>query len=299
MAGTVSDDLEVIKDYTGRDYRTVWQGPRAAFDDEFEGRLIRELLPSPPGWFVDVGAGYGRLYPTYTRPDRQVVMVDYAVNLLQAAAASRGAESGVYFVAANAYHLPFRAGSFDAGISIRTFHHMAKPQAFLNEFGRVFRGGADALLEYSNKRNLFRLLRHPRSSLRRDHQEYADLLFGTHPSYLRQLAASAGFDIGRSEGTGFFTRFVTERTAPATVLLKAAERITDSLLPDLAPVSFVELKKTAPSGPESRAVDLAEILQCPACGGGVEAGEQAMACVSCKRTYPRVGAVLDFKYRAE
>ena len=51
----MSDELEVIKDYTGRDYRTVWHGPRAAFDDRFEGKLIAELLPSEPGWFVDVG----------------------------------------------------------------------------------------------------------------------------------------------------------------------------------------------------------------------------------------------------
>jgi len=150
----------VIKDYTGRDYRTVWHGPRAAFDDRFEGKLIAELLPSEPGWFVDVGAGYGRLYPLYARPDRRVVLVDYAVNLLEVAAETYSGQDGLYFVAANAYHLPFRAGSFDAGLSNRTFHHMAHPQAFLDELGRVLRSGAHAVLEYSNKRNLLRVVRY-------------------------------------------------------------------------------------------------------------------------------------------
>jgi SAM-dependent methyltransferase len=290
---------EVIKDYTGRDYRTVWHGPRAAFDDRFEGRLIRELLPSEPGWFVDVGAGYGRLYPVYARPDRRVVLVDYAVNLLEAAAESHAAKDGVYFVAANAYHLPFRPGSFDAGISIRTFHHMASPQDFLAELGRVLRRGAHALLEYSNKRNVLRMARRGRSSLRRDHEEYGDLLFGTHPGYLRELASSAGFGIGRTAGTGFFTRFVTERTQKAAGALGALESVADRLLGglDLAPVSFAELVKRSGEAREP-AVGLAEILQCPACGGAVAENEGGMTCEACARTYPRVGAVYDFKHRA-
>src|SRR5205085_6553252 len=147
-------------------------------------------------WFVDVGAGYGRLYPLYARPDRRVVLVDYAVNLLEVAAEKLG-DADVAFVAANAYHLPFRAGSFAAGISIRTFHHMAQPHQFLDELGRVLRRGAHAVLEYSNKRNLLRMARYGPSSLRRDHEHWGELLFGTHPDHLRQLASSAGFDVGR------------------------------------------------------------------------------------------------------
>jgi SAM-dependent methyltransferase len=290
---------EVIKDYTGRDYRTVWHGPRAAFDDRFEGRLIRDLLPSEPGWFVDVGAGYGRLYPLYARPDRRVVLVDYAVNLLETAAENLSAEDGVYFVAANACHMPFRPGAFGAGISIRTFHHMASPQDFLGELGRVLRRGAHALLEYSNKRNLLRIARYGPSSLRRDHEEYGDLLFGTHPVYLRKLASSAGFDVGRTAGTGFFTRFVTERTQAAVGAFGALESVADRLLGglDLAPVSFAELVKTSGAAREAPAT-LADILQCPACGGAVAEDSAAMTCKACGRTYPKVGAVYDFKHRA-
>ena len=296
----MSDELEVIKDYTGRDYRTVWHGPRAAFDDRFEGKLIAELLPSEPGWFVDVGAGYGRLYPLYARPDRRVVLVDYAVNLLEVAAKTYAGQDGVYFVAANAYHLPFRPGSFDAGLSNRTFHHMADPQAFLDELARVLRSGAHAVLEYSNKRNLLRMVRYRGSSLRRDHEEYGDLLFGTHPDYLRQLASFAGFEVGRARGTGFLTRLITERTRRAAAAVGAVEAVADRLLGShgLAPVSFAELVKTRRDAREKPAGDLADLLQCPACGGRVEAGESGMTCESCERDYPRVGAVLDFRYRA-
>ncbi len=293
-----STDLDVIKDYSGRDYRTVWHGPRAAFEDRFEGKFIAEMLPHDGGWFVDVGAGYGRLYPLYAAEGRKVVMVDYAVNLLEEAARTLGAEHDVEFVAANAYRLPFRSASFDGGLSIRTFHHMVHPQRFLGEFGRVLRSGAHALLEYSNKRNVPRLLRYGRRSLRKDHEDYGDLLFGIHPAYFEELAASAGLTVDETRGTGFLSRVVTERTRPVVPLFAAAESGLDGVLGGgLAPVNFAHLHVGArPQEDPAPAAGLVELLQCPACGAAVRDEGDGMRCASCQRLYPRVGAVLDLRY---
>jgi SAM-dependent methyltransferase len=298
MGAMSSADLDVIKDYSGRDYRTVWHGPRAAFEDRFEGKLIEEMLPGAGGWFVDVGAGYGRLYPLYAAEGRKLVLVDYAVSLLEEAARTIGAGNGVEFVAANAYRLPFRPGSFDGGISIRTFHHMASPQRFLDEFGRVLRGGSHALLEYSNKRNVPRILRHGRRSLRKDHEDYGDLLFGVHPAYFEELAASAGLTVEETRGTGFLSRIVTERTRSAVPLFAAAESGLDAVLGrGLAPVEFVRLRAGArPAADPEPAAGLVDLLRCPACGGAVRDAADGMRCESCRRQYPRVGAVLDFRY---
>jgi len=297
-----STDLEVVKDYSGRDYRTVWHGPRAAFEDRFERKLIEEMLPGERGWFVDVGAGYGRLHPLYAAEGRKVVMVDYALSLLEEAARTLGGRGDVFFVAANAYRLPFRSGSFDSGFSMRTFHHMAHPERFLGEFARVLRGGSHALLEYSNKRNLPRMLRHGRSSLRKDHEEYGDLLFGTHPAYFEELAASAGMTVDHSRGTGFLSRIVTERTRPVVPLFAAAEAGADAVFGGrgLAPITFADLRvggdaRSSPDG-EPPAADLADMLQCPACGGALRATGDGMGCVSCERLYPKVGAVHDFRF---
>ena len=297
-----SADLEVIKDYSGRDYRTVWHGSRASFEDRFERKLIEKMVPSDGGWFIDVGAGFGRLYPLYAAEGRKIVMVDYAMNSLDEAARSLGADNGVYFVAANAYRLPFRSGSFDGGLSIRTFHHMAHPQRFLNEFARVLCSGSHALLEYSNKRNLLRMLRYGRRSFRMDHEEYGDLLFGTHPAYFAELATSAGLAVAHSRGTGFLSRLVTERTRFAVPLLAAAESALDAVFGScgLAPMNFADIRvggggRTPDSGASARG--LADMLQCPACGSAVVEGtEGGMRCASCERLYPKVGAVLDFRY---
>ena len=203
---------EVLKDYTGRDYRTVWQKPEAKFEDRFEEKIIEQMMPTKLGWFIDVGGGYGRLCPQYTREGRKVVLVDYATNLLDMAAREYGMNKDIFFIAANAYHLPFQDEVFDAAITIRTFHHMNLPLKFFQEFSRVLRSRSEVLFEYSNKRNILRILKNPRRSLRKDHEDLADWQFGTHPAYLRDIAKEAGFEVERTVGTAFFPRFLTEKT---------------------------------------------------------------------------------------
>ena len=297
----VKPGLEVIKDYSGRDYRTVWQGPRAAFDDRFESRLVEDLVSSAPGWFLDVGAGYGRLYPLYARGGRKVVMVDYALNLLEVAAQAHDGEDDVYFVAANAYHLPFRPLTFAAALSVRVFHHMAHPELFFAELGRVLGSDAHAVVEYSNKRNALRVLRHGRSALRSDHEAYGDLLFGTHPAFFAELAGAAGFTVGQTRGTGLLSRLVTARTEAAAPLVAALEAVLDRVFGsrDLGPVTFAELHKADAPAPDVRVGDeLVDILQCPACAGAVSTAAGGIRCLACTRLYPQIGSVYDFRHVA-
>lgn len=302
MSGGASP--EIIKDYNERDYRTVWaHGARSDFEDQFETALIRRLLSSDPGWLIDLGAGYGRLLPVYERPDRSVVMVDYAVNLLEIAAKTYVDRDDVSFVAANAYHLPFRPAVFSTGLSNRTFHHMAHPELFLDELARVMRPGSHVVLEYSNKRNALRVARYGRRSLREDHEHYGQLLYGTHPRLFERLAQSAGFETGARYGTGFFSRFLVERTKSAYRTLAVAETAADASLGklDLAPMHFVDLRRTngagAPVKEPARA--LTDILQCPVCGGDLEEAADRLGCTSCSREFPRVGAVLDLRHVGE
>ncbi len=289
--------LEVIKDYNATDYRTVWQKPEAIFSGRFEDRLARRLLATDPGWFVDIGAGYGRLHPLYARPGRRVVLVDYAANLIQLAAEALAGDESVWFVVADAYHLPFRDDVFAAGLSVRTFHHMTAPGAFLRECARVLNPGAHVVVEYSNKRNLPRLARHPRSALARDHEEYGHLHFGTHPAAFAELAAAAGFRVERTLGTGFLSRLVTERTRAAATPLAAAETALDVALGgvDLAPMSFADLVKGDGAAGARPALEFDDLLRCPSCAGELARQEGEMRCEGCGRAYSRDGRVLDFR----
>jgi ubiquinone/menaquinone biosynthesis C-methylase UbiE len=294
---------EVIKDYNGRDYRTVWShGARADFEDQFETELIRRLLSPEPGWLIDVGAGYGRLYPVVARPGRTIVMVDYALNLLEIAAATYRDRDDVHFVAANAYHLPFGDGVFSVGLSNRTYHHMAHPELFLTEFARVMRTSSHVALEYSNKRNVLRVLRYGRKSLRADHEHYGELLFGTHPQLFAEYAKSAGFEVTTTFGTGFFSRLLVDQTKAAYGALVTAEKLADGTLGrmDLAPMHFVDLRRVGDAKtPTSVPGTLADILRCPACRGSLDEAPGGLECNACRRQFPRVGHVLDLRHVGE
>ncbi len=290
---------EVIKDYNGRDYRTVWQKPHAAFEDRFEGGLTKRLLTDAPGWFIDIGAGYGRVYPLYKRVGRKSVLVDFAMNLLDMATESYGKDGDVYFVAANAYHLPFKNGVFSGGVSIRTLHHMNKPDTFLNECGRVMRAGGHVCMEYANKGNIARLFKRGFRALKKDHEHYGDMHFGTHPEYYEKLADGAGFTVERNLGTGFMPRFVKYGFPIGVLAFK--EQVLDAFFGPrrLAPLMFTDLKKRGDTPKEGAPDSFLDILACPACKGVVEKIAQGLHCTSCKRIYPKVGAVYDLRYTPE
>jgi len=296
----IEQKIETINDYNGRDYRTVWKHPRAVFEDKFEGGITRSLLTEKPGWFIDIGAGYGRVYPLFKKQGRKVVLLDYAMNLLEMAAKEYGDDEDVYFVAANAYHLPFKDEVFDGGISIRVFHHMNLPDKFMKEFGRIMRGGAEVIVEYANKRNFFRLFRRGRKSLQKDHEEYEPLHYGTHPAYFEGIANDAGFQIKRVLGTGFFPRFLEEKTFFLMPILSAAEKLFDSTLGrhDLGPLHFADVKKIGEENKNAPASKIDDILQCPACGGKLDLNiSEAINCIECKRTFPKNGKILDLRYQ--
>ncbi len=297
MQQNTSQLSEQIKDYNGRDYRTVWQKPHAAFEDRFEGGLTKRLLTDAPGWFIDIGGGYGRVYPLYKREGRKSVIVDYAMNLLEMAATSHGKDKDAYFVAANAYHMPFKDAVFSGGVSIRTLHHMNKPETFLNECGRITRAGGRVCMEYANKGNIARLFKRGFRALKKDHEHYGDMHFGTHPDYYATLAHDAGFTVERNLGTGFMPRYIKYGFPIGVLAFK--ERMLDAFFGPrrLAPLMFTDLKKRKGEKDESPVGDtLLDILACPACRGILEPIAQGLHCTSCKRIYPKVGMVYDLRY---
>jgi SAM-dependent methyltransferase len=208
-------------------------------------------------------------------------------------------EKDIFFIAANAYHLPFKDEVFDAGITIRTFHHMNLPKEFFQEFSRVLQPRSEVLFEYSNKRNIMRLLKTGTRSLRKDHEEYAEWQFGTHPAYLENIANEAGLKVKRTMGTGFFPRFLTEKTLFLEPILGILETIFDFTLGriGLAPMNFARLWKNSGAGiTENPGSELSDILKCPACRGDVEEISEGFRCISCARLFPKNGKVIDFRF---
>lgn len=93
---------------------------------------------------LDVGTGAGALALALAPLVREVVAVDVVPELL-AEARSR-APANVEVLEADATALPFPAGSFDLASTLRTLHHVARPELVIAELVRVTRPGGSLLV---------------------------------------------------------------------------------------------------------------------------------------------------------
>jgi ubiquinone/menaquinone biosynthesis C-methylase UbiE len=109
-------------------------------------KLARFLEPSGDERVVDSGTGTGALAFALAPLVREVVGVDVVPELLGFARRLLGDFPNVTFVESDATSLPFPDGSFDVGASLRTLHHVARPELVLAELVRVTRPGGRLLV---------------------------------------------------------------------------------------------------------------------------------------------------------
>jgi SAM-dependent methyltransferase len=117
------------------------QAARAA---ELASRVTRLITLRGDERVLDVGTGTGALAFALAPLVREVVAVDADPDMLARARAS--APANVEVVTADAEHLPFDEGSFDVVGSVRTLHHVRRPELAVAELARVARPGATILV---------------------------------------------------------------------------------------------------------------------------------------------------------
>jgi ubiquinone/menaquinone biosynthesis C-methylase UbiE len=107
--------------------------------------VVREfVLARSDERVVDVGTGAGALALALAPLVEEVVGVDRVPELLERA--RERAPDNATFVEGDAEHLPFDAESFDLSCTLRTLHHVPRPELVLAELVRVTRRGGRLLV---------------------------------------------------------------------------------------------------------------------------------------------------------
>lgn len=113
----------------------------AALQDErapaFEAQVQSFVLPTGEEYALDVGCGAGALALALAPHVGAVVGVDLVPELL--ALARERAPANATFVEGDGTALAFDDGSFDLSGTVRTLHHIARPELVLAELTRVTR----------------------------------------------------------------------------------------------------------------------------------------------------------------
>ena len=112
------------------------QDRRAA---DTEKRVAALLAPAGDERVLDVGTGAGAFAIALAPLVREVVGVDIVPELLEQAQKRAERFPNATFVEGDATKLPFDYGSFDLAGTLRTLHHIARPELAMAELVRVTR----------------------------------------------------------------------------------------------------------------------------------------------------------------
>lgn len=286
-----------ICDYEGSNYRTeFWEGQGRDYEDRVERIALRRLLPPQGGQrLLEIGAGFGRLTDEY-HSYKQVVLLDYSFSQLQYAREHHGTSDRFIYVAADAYRLPFKPGTFDAATMIRVIHHMADVPSALSQVRRILTSDGTFILEYANKQNLKAMLRY---ALKRqdwspyNHQpvEFVELNFDFHPAYIVKELEKAGFKTHKRIPVSFFRINVLKKYLPGNFLASM-----DSLLQYTGalytPSIFV---KTSATGHSPDNLSAESLFACPESGGQLAREGDILRCKESGLRYAIRDGIYDFK----
>ena len=119
------------------------QDARAA---ELAARVRSFVAPRGDERALDAGTGAGALALALAPIVREVVAVDIVPELLEQARRRAREVENVTFVEADIVDLPFEYGVFDLVGTLRTLHHLARPELAVAELVRVTRPGGTVLV---------------------------------------------------------------------------------------------------------------------------------------------------------
>ena len=147
--------------YDTYDYPNYWIGR----DYEHGSELIalKDFLAkiSKIGTIVEIGAGFGRLTPTYFYRAKRAILTDPSAKLLKTAREEFAEKKNVHILQAGIESLggKIRGSSADLVIMVRVLHHITDLDQALSTINRILKPNGYFILEFPNKMHLKATLR--------------------------------------------------------------------------------------------------------------------------------------------
>lgn len=142
--------------YDNYDYPSYWKGRDYEHASEF--LAIKKLLLKIPKIerSIEIGAGFGRLLPSYMFRSKKIVISDPSAKLISKARAKYGKISKIEFIQSKLDNLKNkkRNKSFDLCIMVRVLHHIEDVDSAFKTVSSLLKDRGYFILEFPNKSHL-------------------------------------------------------------------------------------------------------------------------------------------------
>jgi ubiquinone/menaquinone biosynthesis C-methylase UbiE len=298
-----------IADYDKANYNYVnyWKDKKVnrEYEENAEELAIKKLLPfKQQDWLCDIGAGFGRLFPIYKESFKNVIISDYSLNNLKTAKKNIKLTSGtnLYFVALNAYNLPFKERSINYLLSIRLMHHIENVPSAINEMNRVLTTKGKLILEYANKKHFLAVLRHlfkkgKVNPFNLEPEKQGELFYNFHPSYMESVVQEGGFNILKILSVSNLRHKIFKKILGLKLML-LKENFLQTFFARIkfGPSIFMLLQKNENDYTENKINNIEDVLACPNCKStNLHFSEKIIECKSCKKKYPIIDGIYDLR----
>jgi len=296
-----------IPDYSKGDYASFWKGKERQYFDEVEKHIIDKLLPKKGEWFIDLGCGFGRFKELYLNRYKNIVMLDFSQPLLNQAMTSINYRKfpNVYFVLADIYNLPFRDNSFDVSLMIRVFHHLQEPDLVIKQLHRILKYQGKVVFNFDNKRNIREIVKYLRrkseiNPFKVEHLNAGkdELLYYSHPLFVKKLLSSFELDIIDKMGAGlFYGNIFSDTYNPATIEKRLVGVFGKYFLTMFIFLkAIMQARETTKLPRNNTSTILINLIICPDCKSEkIVQKKQNLSCLNCNRLFPITGRMYDLR----
>lgn len=238
-----------VCDYKGFDYKAeFWDNANRDYENLLEQALVRELVAKygvSNGDLMDLGCGFGRLFPAYESTQGRMILFDYAQNLLEQAKAAIQ-DPRVRFVQGNAYALPFSFPVADTIVSVRTLHHFSDLETLFANVRQTLKPGGIFIFEIPNQRHILNRIKYRLGRLKQDPNaleslRHSDVYVNHHPQAVYCHLKAAGLEICETINTSFFRSRLLKRLVSARKLV-ALDRAIQRSSWEIGPSVYVAAK---------------------------------------------------------